>query len=431
MKLSFPDSGKLLRMGNGCESIPAVGWIATSCTFDSAVITVEQGLANLREGYANLLSNFFQLRLTFKKVGEGLQWQLAHNEDLAFENIVTVVAPPDDDVPEFITLERYPLWRFRLCEIKDEKGAATKTHARVLVSHAIADGRSTTEIFELLLSVMMKRPFPERFAKVAGMPAVLHDFTAKSWFTEEITKDMKYPESWDKLTKHKLFPKVELPSHVVNLQWDYDYAPVSAFCHKYGVTVQGILSASQSLALWEYHRGELDSVPLAVYITVDCRRSKYATKAMKEGAFFSRAGIIFAFVEKQKTLLEHILHCSEQVKKAVVSYEASKSYYLQANFVDEKTGIAHFPQNFPDFSTQNIFCASHLGLICPDLDEVRFNSISPVIEWGYWPNIYAFHTKKVLSFMFTPPYNVDERFVTTVHDMIDKTYSFIKADVLQ
>jgi hypothetical protein len=42
----------------------------------------------------------------------------------------------------------------------------------------------------------------------------------------------------------------------------------------------------------------------------------------------------------------------------------------------------------------------------------------PVLEWGYWPNIYAFHNSKMIYFTFERPYKIDKKYFNAVHNSI-------------
>ena len=65
---------------------------------------------------------------------------------------------------------------------------------------------------------------------------ILTSFHKKEYFTEEIQNNIKMPESWNKLIEYNLYPKVDLPSYIVNTQWDFDYPPISKYLRKIGVT---------------------------------------------------------------------------------------------------------------------------------------------------------------------------------------------------
>ena len=49
----------------------------------------------------------------------------------------------------------------------------------------------------------------------------------------------------------------------------------------------------------------------------------------------------------------------------------------------------------------------------------------PVLEWGYWPNFYAFHNSKTICFTFERPFNVDSKYVNVIHDSIVEIINYI------
>lgn len=170
-------------------------------------------------------------------------------------------------------------------------------------------------------------------------------------------------------------------------------------------------------------------MPLAAYVPVDIRRSKYASElGRKNSLFFPNSGILIVFVEKQHDIMSDIIHCQEKLREALATDEAALCALTQANILDEKTHKVTFPVNFPNASVHNIIFAPHLGKVCPTRDDVLFGSYSPVADFGYWPNLYAYHTDKELYFMFTPPYNIVPTFVNMVRDSIAEMMEFIQKD---
>ena len=413
-----------LRLADFLEAIPAEGWICCSCTFDAASLSLEQALRNLQDRYSDLLTEYPQLRLKLVKVDGLLYWKYASDEESAIDNLVEVVPSIDNTIPATYPLDAAPLWRLRLCRHEDEG----KTEIRVLASHAICSGRTLCDIFELFLHVANNEPFPQEFIDAQRQPE-LPSFGKKEWFVDAITSNIHPPTSWEKLVPYKMNPPVELPSHVICMHWRYDYAPVARFCRKHNVTVQGVLMAIQERAYRSYHKGAIDSLPLAAYVPVDIRRSPYASEAgRKSMLFFPNSGVVLAFLEKQGDVMRDILHCQEKLREALATDEAPLFALMQANILDEKTHHATFPENFPNASVHNIIFASNLGRVCPTRENVLFGSYSPVADFGYWPNLYSYHTDKDLYFMFTPPYNVDPDFVGAVRDSIDGMVKFIAAD---
>ena len=194
------------------------------------------------------------------------------------------------------------------------------------------------------------------------------------------------------------------------------------------VTIQGIISASQARAIWKYHKGKYDDMELGIYTPVDIRQLKYTKEKIKKGLFQYNASNIIPYVKKKQTIMEQILHCQEEMKKSYNSLEAGHSYITSNNLLDLNTQNINYIKEFPDNNSKNIVFASNIGRVL-EKDNVRFGLFMPVIEWGYWPNIYTFHNSKKICFTFERPYNVDKNYIDTVHNSIIEIYGFIKNNI--
>lgn len=432
-----------LRLADFLEAIPAEGWICCSCTFDAAVLPLEEALANLRAGHAALLEQYPQLRLQLVRADGLLHWRLAPAAECAFERLVAAVPRIDDAVPDTFPLDAAPLWRVRLCA----RAAAHRTVLRVHVSHALCSGRTLCDILELFLHVAAREPLPPALLAAQHQP-LLPPFGKREWFTPELVQSvlsasiqsasaqpapaytLSVPASWSRLVPYKMNPDVALPSHVVCRHWRRPLAPVAAFCRRRGVTVQGVLIALVARAYRAYHRGALDARELAAYVPVDVRRAPGTTAAARRTAlFFACSGVALVFVQRQRDLLRDVLHCQARLRAVLATDEAARCALVQAHILDERTRRAAFPPGFPNAAVHNIVFASHLGRVCPARADVLLGSSSPVAEDGYWPNLYAYHTDTELYFMFTPPYNVDPAFVAAFHDSAEEMMRFIEEDV--
>ena len=210
--------------------------------------------------------------------------------------------------------------------------------------------------------------------------------------------------------------------------WEFDYEPFKKFCKKNKVTMQGIISSSQVRAIWKYHKGKYDDMELGIYTPVDIRQLKYTKEKIKKGLFQYNISNIIPYVKKKQTIMEQILHCQEEMKKSYNSLEAGHSYITSNNLLDLNTQNINYIKEFPDNNSKNIVFASNIGRVL-EKDNVRFGLFMPVIEWGYWPNIYTFHNSKKICFTFERPYNVDKNYVDTVHNSIIEIYGFIKNNI--
>ena len=96
------------------------------------------------------------------------------------------------------------------------------------------------------------------------------------------------PESWNKLFEINLYPKVSLPSYIINTQWDFDYPPISKYLRKIGVTPQALLMVIYHKALRKYHKGKIDNINLGFHTHMNCQKSKYCKEIFKKFVFFKQ-----------------------------------------------------------------------------------------------------------------------------------------------
>ena len=96
--------------------------------------------------------------------------------------------------------------------------------------------------------------------------------------------------------------------------------------------------------------------------------------------------------------------------------------------MDLKTQNINYIKEFPDNSSKNSNFASHIWRV-PERNDVRFGLFMPVLDWGYWPDLYAYHNSKMICFTFERPFNVDQKYVDAVHGSIMEIYDFIKKNI--
>ena len=416
---SFEDSGKVMGPADGVEEIPKDGWISVSATLNETIKDI--CIDNLKSMYIELLTRFPQFRLKLSLHNGFPHWKFAKNEEILFEDMVKTVKTYDDKISENYNLEEHPCWRFW---ILDENN---KTRFRFSASHALVDGKSIFNFFELFVSLSRNQTFTQLFldAEKEKFP-LINSFEKEKLFNEEVNKNIHPPESWNKFIEINLYPLPELPSYSINTQWDFDYESISKFCRKYNVTCQSILMAIYSQALRNYHKGKIDNIIIGCYTAVNTRKTKFATDKHKKSVFFPGAGLLMVFIEKQKDILEDILHCKKKLTEGLNTVEPALSYIYQANLVDKNTFKYNFPKNFPITYKYNLFVSSNLGKSCVGMDNLTWRSTSPVDENGYWPNLYCFNNGVVFSIVLVHPYNIDNDFINSIIEQIKLFFDFIK-----
>ena len=328
---------------------------------------------------------------------------------------------PNNAPPKNLPTEPFPLWRISFCSLNNG------TNIRIDLNHAITDGRSIFDYLELFSCVSNGEEIPEKYLNIKGYEPIT-PLDINEYFEKTVIDNYKMPESWLKAINIKLNPDVSLPSYAVCDNWELDYEPYKKFCAKYKVTLQGIISASQSRAFWNYHKGKYDNMELGIYIPIDIRRLKYTKEKIKKGFFQYNISCVILFMKKHNSIMEQINHCQEQFKKSYESFEGYHSYITLNNLMDLKTQNINYIKEFPDNSSKNIIFASHIGRV-PERNNVRFGLFMPVLEWGYWPDLYAYHNSKIICFTFERPFNVDQKYVDAVHDSIMEIYDFIKENI--
>jgi len=426
-KVSFEDSGKVLRILDSCENNPLAAWVNVSGTVPKSVITPNKAIENLRQHYATLLKEFPTLRLKVVNIDGKNHYQYASDSEIQFDNLVKHIegiTPLQDGLSEWYETDKAPLWRLEISETEQEK-----TKIRLKICHGIIDGRGAFDVLAVFYHLALNKPFTERLNGYRNQPAI-YEFGKKCWYTDEITSQgFKEPEIDFKAIHAELNPPVTRPSHVIQPQWEVPYAPISKFCRKYGVTAQSIVMAIQNEALRVYHQGKFDDIPIILFCPVDNRKYPYATELFKKALFYYHVGNIYPTVYKKDDPLENILQCSEKFKEAYNSQEACISGYSGSIMTDEQGQMVNNFTKPLNPSYHNYSFASHLGLVGEGMDNLQFSNQIAVYDQFYFLNFYGFHNENTFYFSVNGPYNCPENFFQTFKDVSMKYYNFIVNDV--
>ncbi|ORX45062.1 hypothetical protein BCR36DRAFT_333845 [Piromyces finnis] len=426
-KISFEDSGKLLRILDSSENNPLAAWITVSGTVPKSKVTPIQAIDNIRQKYYTLLKEFPTLRLKIITKEGQHYFQYAEDSEIQFDNLVKMLKgkiPLEDELSEWYEIDKAPLWRVEIGETEQEK-----TKIRVRICHGIIDGRGAFDVLDIFYCLALNEPFTERLDSFRNQPAVF-DFGKKCWYTEEITSQgFQDPEINSKAIYAELNPPITRPSHVIQPQWEVPYAPISTFCRKHGVTAQAIVMAIQNEALRVYHQGKYDDIPIALMCPVDNRKYPYATELFKRALFYYHVGSLYPMVDKIDDPLENILVCSKKFQEAYHTQEACISGYSAANLTDEQGQAMNNYSKFLDPCKTNYTFTSHLGLVGVGMDNLQFSNQIAVYDQFYFLNLYGFHNKETFYFSVNGPYNCPEKFFQNFKDISMKYYNFIVQDV--
>jgi len=426
-KVSFEDSGKVLRILDSIENIPLAAWINVSGTIPKSIITPEEAYKNIANQYKQLLQEFPTLRLKIITINNKYYYKYAEDSEIQMNNLIKIVegiTPLQDGLSEWFEIDKAPLWRLELSETENEN-----TKIRLKICHGIIDGRGAFDVLDLFYCYALNKPLTERLNNYRNQPAI-YDFGKACWYKEEITKmGFVEPKINFIALQAELNPPITRPSHVVHPQWEVPYAPISKFCRKYNVTAQAIVMAIQNKALRAYHKGKYDNIPLIIFSPVDNRKYQYATDLFKKSLFFYHIGNLYPMVDKKDDILENILHCSEKFKEAYNSMDACISGYSLSIMTDEKGNqINQFTKPL-DPCKNNYTFASHLGLVGENLDHLNFSNQIAVYDTFYYFNFYGFHNKVTFYFSINAPYNCPEEFFKIFKDTSMKFYDYIVKDV--
>jgi len=418
--ITFDNSGELIRVGDCLETNTVRSWLSASGTLAKSVITAEEALQNIKKHYESILVDFPTLRIKLITKDNLPHWYYATNEEIQFDNLIKITeAPHIDDIPPLHNANEGPLWRVEISQIND------KTKIRVSASHSIIDGRSLFDLLELFGTYALdKCELNERLENSKNQPA-LYEYGKKDWFTKEYTdNEIINPYEKADLSNTHLNPPVDMPSHIINLQWDVAYPPISKFCRKYGVTPQAVLMAIQNEAIRTFNKGQFDDIPIGIQIAMDSRNSKYATDSLKNSLFFTHAGISVPYMEPEKDLLENIKKCTTIIKDPTVFKQSCDSVYFIANMRNQKTGAMINTTKFPNPNCY-VF-ASHIGLVGVGFEDLQFRLHTFVYgKTMYWPNLYGYHNKETFSFVFEIPHNTPEGYFESVKNTSMKYYDYI------
>ena len=419
MEINFPDQNEYIRDINYMEKNTLNCWLITACNLDK--VNPEQALNNLRNKFLYLLTNYKILRIIIKNQNEKLKWYYVNNSDLIFDNLISIINPPKDDSPKNYPTEPLPLWRITIYSQNNE------TNLRLDINHAITDGRVIFDYLELFASIANGDKIPDKYINIKGYQP-LTPLNIKDYFEQNVFENCAIPESWKRAEVFKLNPEVKLPSYSVCDNWELDYEPFKKFCIKYNFTLQGIISAAYTRAIWNYHKGKLDNMEIGVYTPIDIRKLKYTKEKIKQGIFQYNVSCVIPFVKKMSNILEQIKHCQEEFKKCYNSLEGYHAFITLFNLMNLETQKIDYIKEFPDNSSKNIIFSSHIGRV-PERKNIKFGLTMPVLDWGYWPDLYAFHNSTTVYFVFERPFNVDKNYVDSLHDSILEIYDFIKQNI--
>ena len=419
--LIFEDSGKVLGPTDGMEGFPSEEWINASCSISSEIISFEEVNNNLKIIYPELLRTFPQFRLKIVKIKDYPHWQYAQNDELNYDKMISIQEEYDDSIPKSFPLDTNPIWRLHLFNIKEKNEIKFK----IYVSHAIADGHSVFLFLDLFTNIAINKKFTDAFEEAKNLP-VITSFKKKDFFTDEVKNNITMPESWNKLIEINLYPKVSIPSYIINTQWNFEYPPISKFLRKINVTPQALLMVIYLRALRKYHEGKIDNLCIGFHTHINCQRTKYCKDIFKKFVFFQTAGVCIIFADKKnESILDDLIYCKEKLKEKMDSTESCICYCYESYLVNEKTLEINIPEKMPNIYKHNLIFVSNLGKVCVGKKNVKFGLKFDVTDEGYWPNLYCFNNNETFSLVLLHPNNIEQKFIDVIHETSNEIINFI------
>jgi len=413
--------GKIICLADGIDSSSNDEWVTVACSIkNNQKVSYNDMVNNLKLIYKELLTRFPQFRLKLSVINDLRYWVLLDIEDCPFEELIKTVGLPDDKIPE-IPIDELPIWRLNITEVEDNK-------VRFLFScsHSLIDGRSVFTILELFINIAENNKISEDFLKAENLP-LTNSFKKKELFTKEICEeDIKIPDSWKKLQKCKLYPEVKQPYHFINIQHDFDYAPVSKFNRKYNFTCQALMMAIAERTLRKYHKGKIDDLPLAILCPANTRLSKYATENYKKGIFFNAAGHQLIFINRQNSLMEDIKHCKEELIKVSNTNESCVAFCYEEGFVDKVKKEIKIDEETPNFLDHNLVYANNIGKICVGREDITIRYIPNENEC--FIGSFCYNNGKTWSVISVYPDDIEKEFVNIMNESLIEVVNLIKND---
>ena len=318
-------------MADSLETNAVTGFLSVSGTIPKSFIQAEKCLENLKKNYKSILSEFPTLRLKLITKDNIPYWYYATNDEIQLDKLVKLDNEPFEDEPPLpYDLSEKPLWRFNITQFKE------KTKLKMTCCHCIIDGRAIFDLFDIFASVAIGKEYSERINSYRNQPA-LYEFGKKVWYTKEIT-DKKIENPFDKLSNlnNRINPKITVPSHFINPQWEVPYPPISKFCRKHGISPQSILMAIQNEAVRNFNKNIKEDFLIPIYIPIDNRKMKYSSEIFKKCLFFNHIGAIMPFLQKENNILENIKKSFKLLKEGLnETFTCDFNYYISV-FGEEK-----------------------------------------------------------------------------------------------
>jgi len=301
------------------------------------------------------------------------------------------------------------LYFFKACQLKNNQ-----TKLTLSVMHAICDGRTIFNMFDLVRKVINGETLEKN-------DEALSSFSGRERFQNLDESFENTPKTWDEVQPLNILPRLPEPIEYVTIHSIYDYVPISKFCKENHVSIQAMLMAMVSRGIRKYK-----NLPKETKIwnptPCDARTSPYATPEYKKHQFYCNAAGLYSGVVGQNTLMEDIKHCMDELLKAKATHNNIRHLVSCANIINPET-LQFMPvANFPNNHTQAVINATNIGRITGNYNTPLFFLTSDTMFGMYNQFYHTYYTNDKLYVANLIPVNMDKGFVDAINEEMDKIF---------
>lgn len=284
-------------------------------------------------------------------------------------------------------------------------------------SHAIVDGRTLIDLFDLVRRAA-------RGEYVGKYPLQMCEFGHRSnYVLDALNAADNPPVSWTRVKDGPIVPVVD-PSPCSNEHYVLDYKHVREVCATHGVSIQALLMAVVTRTARKYNNFPVET-PISVYSPTDTRSTRFATECLQKCSFFCNAGASFPQVVGQVSVVADVKHCAMRLTEALATPDACVQIIRFANCVDANTLVFHPEPKMPDFCTQHVAAASHLGKVtgggkCP---VIAVHMPGPTSKTRYPVIFDAYHTDEKLFLLLIHAEAIDPAYIAAIHSEIQEVFN--------
>jgi len=403
---------RIVRPLNGLEFFTAGLYFSLTDVFPKFSVEdfkkrVEENLPKIKVfnyGIRRIDGHLFFIEKPFKLYLEEVEW--TENEEienhLKNEDKYVIPYTPIFEENNEVTV----LYFMRVCQLKNDKTKLTLT-----VSHAVCDGLSLFNMYNLLRRLINGETLEKN-------DEALCSFVGRERFHDLDESFEKPPEAWNEIPPLNILPKIPEPIQYMTLHYIYDYPPIKKFCEENNVIIQGMLTAMVTRGVRKYK-----NLPKETKIwnpsACDARFSSLATEEYKNSHYYSNIAGLYPGVVGQNTLMEDIKHCTEETIKAKNANVNIRHLISGANIINPET-LQLCPLNFPNHHAQAIINTRNIGH--GSGTNPLFNIMAQSMYGMYNQVYHCYYTDEKLYIAAHMPINMDKAYIDAIKEEMDKIF---------